>query len=135
MNPLAPLLPALTHLPFYLAIDGVSGILYAHVGQVNPETTVTIFLIRGLANASFYYLANKILKGKDLQSHKIFIVTSAAINMTFLIAMRELNLIGRFFSCMLGLCVVGVLIHRVRYIQNQESRPALDDAILDPDKI
>lgn len=134
MNPIAPSLPTFSHLPFYLAIDGASGYFYAQLAQVNLERTMTIFLIRSVANTVFYYLANKILKGKDLQSQKIFIWTSAAVNMIFLVAMIELNLIGRFFSCLLGLSVVGIFIHRVRYIQNQESRQ-VDDAILDPDKI
>lgn len=127
MNILAPSLPNLRHLPFYLSIDGATGFIYGTLSQVNPLLTMTIFTIRGLADALFYHLANRVMDGKDLYSHKIFIATTSAVNFTFLIVMRELNLIGRFFSCVLALALVGSLVHRVRYIQEQEN----DDAILD----
>lgn len=122
MNLSAPSLPSLKYLPFYLAIDGLTGYLYGKLSQVNPTLTTTIFAIRGLAHSFFYHLANLILGGKDLQSQKIFLTTSTIVNMTFLIVLRELNLIGRLFSCLLGLAVIGHLVHRVRYIQDQERR-------------
>ena len=134
MMNLAPALPSLRHLPVYLVIDGACGYLYGTVSKVNPLLTLSIFAIRCLADTLFYHLANRILDGKDLESQKIFLMTSMAVNMTFLVVMRELNLIGRFFSCMIGLGVVGYLVHRVRYIQDQERR-ILDDRVLDPDKI
>jgi len=133
MNVLAPSLPSFRHLPIYLAIDGVSGYLYGTLGKVNPLMTMSIFAVRSLANTLLFHLANTLLDGKDLQSQKIFIATSSAVNMTFLIGMRELNLIGLFFSCLIGLGVVGYLLHRVSYIQEQERRVLDDQTILDPD--
>ena len=127
MNISAPSLPNLRHLPVYLSIDAATGLIYGTLSQINPLLTMSIFTIRGLADTLFYHLANRIMDGKDLYSHKIFIATTAAVNMTFLIVMRELNLIGRLFSCVLALSLVGYLVHRVRYIQDKES----DDAILD----
>lgn len=134
MNVLTPSLPSYRHVPVRLIIDGATGYLYGKFSQVNPLLTMTIFTIRGLADTFFYFLANAILNGKDLQSQKIFVGTCAAVNMTFLIVMRELNLIGRFFSIMIGLGVIGYLADRVRYIQEQERR-IQDDQVLDPDNI
>lgn len=113
-------LPAFRHLPFYLVIDAGAGYLYGTLTKVNPLLTMTIFIIRGVAQTLLFKIANAILKAEDVYSQKIFIVTSAAVNMTFLIAMRELNLVGLFFSCLIGFGIVGQLIHRVRYVQDHE---------------
>lgn len=129
MNALPPSLPSLMHLPFYAAIDGLAGYVYGELSQVNPNLTATIFAIRALAHTLFYHVANYILGGKDLQSQKIFLVTSLIVNMTFLVVLRELNLIGRLFSCLLGLAVIGHLIHRVCYIQDQERQMILEKGL------
>jgi hypothetical protein len=134
MNISTPSLPSLRYVPIRLVIDSATGLLYGKLGQVNPLLTMTIFTIRGLADTLFYYLANTILEGKDLRSQKIFIGTYTAVNLTFLIVMRELNLIGRFFSCIIGLGMIGCLVNRVRYIQDQE-RHIQDDQVLDLDDI
>jgi hypothetical protein len=131
MNTLPPSLPYLNYLPFYVAIDGTTGYLCGQVSQVNPILMASIFAIRALADTLFYQLTNFTLKGKDLQSQRIFLVSTAVINMTFLIALRELNLIGRLFSCLLGLAVIGTLIHRVGYIQDREQRLRHQEVALD----
>lgn len=120
MTTLPPSLPYLNYLPSYVAIDGATGYLCGHISQVNPVLMASLFTIRALSDTLFYQLANFTLKGKELQSQRIFLVSTAVINMTFLIALRELNLIGRLFSCLLGLAVIGTLIHRVGYIQDRE---------------
>ena len=118
---MTPLLPSLNHVPFNLAIDSASGYVFGKLNQVNPVLTMTIFTIRGFAHTVFYLLANSILSGKGLKSHKIYIATSFLVNMTFLIVLRELNLIGRFFSLLFGAALIGHLIHRVNYIEQKIS--------------
>jgi hypothetical protein len=120
MSFLEPSLPLLKSLPFYLVIDGLTGYLCGRVGATRPELMATIFAIRAVAHTLFYLYANNTLKGKELQSQKIFLVTSSIINLTFLIVLREFDLIGRLFSCLLGLSVIGQLVHRVSYIQEHE---------------
>ncbi len=120
MNVTAPSLPSLANLPFSVAVDGLAGYLWGKLGQKNSELIATIFVIRALAHTLFYHIANYVLKGKDLQSQRIFLVTSTVVNMTFLIVLRELNLIDRLFSCLLGAAILGHVIYRVSYIQDQE---------------
>ncbi len=127
MNILEPSLPSLKQLPFYVAIDGLTGYLCGALSQADPKLMAVVFTIRGLADALFYQFANFVFRGDDLQSHKIFLASSAAVNMLFLVALRELNLIGRLFSCLLSLAVIGYLIRRVSYIQEQERRLYQDD--------
>lgn len=117
-----PSLPSLKHLPIYMTIDGLTGYVLGKINQVNPMLMAAIFTIRSLAHTLFYHLANFVLRGRDLDSQKIFLATSTIVNMTFLIALRELNLVGKLFSCLLGLAILGHLIHRVRYIQEQDRR-------------
>lgn len=131
MSVCAPDLPTFKYFPFYIALDGFTGYLCGKLSQVNPKLTTAIFVIRSLAHSLFYQLANFILKGKDLQSQKIFLVTSTVVNMTFLITLRELNLIGRLFSCLLGILMIGHMIGRVKYIQDQERRIIEDHLMLD----
>jgi hypothetical protein len=135
MSSSIPALPCLRHLPFYLSLDCVTGYLFGKLSQVNPKLTTIIFAIRALAHSSFHLLANLILRGKDLQSQKIFLVSATIVNMTFLVVLRELNIIGRFFSCLLGLAVIGHLVHRVRYIQDQERRLFEAEQLLLPEEI
>jgi hypothetical protein len=120
MNPLPPSLPSLKDLPGYVVIDGLTGYICGKLSQTNPYLIATVFAIRSLAHALFYHIANYVLGAKDLQSQKIFLVTSTLVNMIFLIALKELNVIGRLVSCLLGLATLGYLINRVSYIQDQE---------------
>lgn len=126
----APSLPLLKRLPVYVAIDSLAGYICGHMSQSDPVLMATIFAIRAIADTLFYQFANFIFRGSDLHSHKIFLWSTAAVNMVFLIALRELNLIGRLFSCLLSLAVIGYLIHRVSYIQDQERRAFQDGAIV-----
>ena len=125
---LPPSLPSLANLPIYAALDGLAGYICGKLSQANPHLIAIIFAIRAIALTLFYHIANYILQGSDLQSQKIFLVTSTVVNMTFLIVLRELNLIGRLFSCLLGLAVLGHLIYRVSYIQDQDRQLILEDA-------
>jgi len=122
MNILIPSLPSVRHLPFYCTIDVLTGYVWGKLSQTNPNLIAAIFLIRALANTFFYQLANFVLKGKGLQAQKIFLATSMGVNLTFLVALRELNLIGSIFSLLLGLAIIGQLLHRVCYIQDEEKR-------------
>jgi hypothetical protein len=126
MHVVAPSLPSLQHLPIYLTIDVAAGYLYGKLIHVNPNFTATICAIRALTHTLFYHIANYMLGGDGLQSQKIFLVTSTVVNMSFVIVSRELNLIGRLFSCLLGLGVIGYLFHRVLHIQEQERQLILD---------
>lgn len=120
MQALVPSLPSLKNLPFYAAIDGLTGYLYGKLNQTQPLLTSTIFVIRALADVLFYHIANYLVGGKDLQSQKIFLINSTIVNLIFNVVLRELNLISRFFSCIIGLSVLGQLIHRISYIQKTE---------------
>lgn len=127
MNTLTPSLPSLKSLPGYVAIDGLAGYICGKLSQTNPILVATVFAIRALVNTLFYHLTNYVLGAKDLQSQKVFLVTSTLVNMTFLIALRELNVIGRLFSCLLGLATLGYLINRVSYIQDKERQLILEE--------
>lgn len=129
MNSLPLSLPSLKNLPYYVAIDSLTGYLCGKFSQTNPNLTATVFAIRALANALFYHIANYAFGGEDLQSQKIFLVTSTLVNMTFLIVLRELNLIGRLFSCLLGLATLAYLINRVSYIQDLERQLILEEVL------
>jgi hypothetical protein len=135
MSSSIPALPHLRHFPFYLTLDCVTGYLCGKLSQVNPRLTTTIFVIRGLAHSSLHLLANAISGGKDLQSQKIFLVSATIVNMTFLVTVRELNIIGRLFSCLLGLIVISYLGGRALYIQNQERRLFEPEQLLLPEEI
>jgi hypothetical protein len=113
-------LPSLKGLPFTLAMGGLAGFVLGNITQSNPLMTV-IFLIREAANTIFFRLASVFFDEDGLHSQKIFIITSSIVNMTFLFALRELDLIGQLFSWLLGLGAIGILINRVKYIQKQES--------------
>lgn len=117
---LPPCLPSFTHLPWSIFMSGLAGYFCGKVSQVNPDLTAAIFAIRTLTYTLFYHITNYVLRGKDLQSQKIFFISSTLVNWTFLIVLRELNLIGRLFSCLIGLVFIGHLISRVSYIQDQE---------------
>lgn len=127
MNTLPPPLPSLTSLPCYVTIDGLVGYICGKFSQTNPSLVAIVFAIRALADTLFYHIANYALGAKDLQSQKVFLVTSTLVNMTFLMALRELNVIGRLFSCLLGLATLGYLINRVSYIQDQERQLILEE--------
>ena len=120
MSMLPPSLPILKDILGYAAIEGTLGYLCGVVGQTNPALTTTIFVTRCVAHALFYHIANFSMGAKDLESQKIFLVNSTLVNMTFLIALRELNLIGHFSSCLIGIAALGYLINRVGYIQKEE---------------
>lgn len=126
---IAPSLPSLKDLSSCIAIDGLTGCLYGILSQTNFKLTTTIFAIRALTHTLFYHIANSVLQGKDLQSQKIFLVTSTIVNMTFLFVLRELNLIGQLFSCLLGATIIGHLTYRLNYIQDQEKQQLLEEQI------
>lgn len=124
MNAIIPSLPSLRKFPFYMAIDGLTGYLYGKARKTHPNLTAAIFMIRTLANALFYHITHYLIVGKveakGLRSQKIFLINSTIVNLIFIVVLRELNLIGRLFSGLIGLAVMGQLIHRVSYIQNKE---------------
>lgn len=117
----APSLPNLAYFPIYATLDGLVGYAYGRIQHINPLLTTAIFITRGVAETLFYHLAKFILKRRDIEPHKIFIATSAIVNMTFLLVLRELNLAAKLFPVLIGLAIVGQLINRVRYIQQLES--------------
>lgn len=125
-------LPSLKTTPFIL-VEGLVGYAYGTVIRVNPIVTASIFAIRSFAEHLFFFLANVLMDGKDLRSHKIGIVTSTGVNMTFLIVMREMNLIDRLSSCIFGGVIVATLAYRVSKIQKLEEQAKADNEILDPD--
>jgi hypothetical protein len=125
----APSFPSFRPLPIEITMDGLIGYFYDKLSQTadpHPHLTAVIFAIRPLAITLFYHTAQYVLRGKDLQSHKIFLGTLIVINMTFLFVLKELNMIGRLFSCLFGLAFLGQLIYRVRYIQNEERKLILN---------
>ena len=126
MAPSPPPLPSLQSLPYNVFVDGAMGYLCGRLGQTNAHLTATIFAIRSLANILFYHVANYVVGAKDLNSQKVFLITSTLVNMICLIALREINLIGQSFSCFLGLAALGYVIHRASYIQNQERQSILE---------
>lgn len=120
MNGITPSLPSLRSLPFYVACDGLIGYVCGIINSVNPSLTATILVVRTVANTLFYHLANYLLGGQDLKSHKIFLFTSTTVNILTFIVLRELSLIGRLCSWLLGSAMFGYFINRVCYIQDQE---------------
>lgn len=115
-----PSLPSLKTLPFSIFIDGAVGYLYAKVNQKNPRLMMVVFTIRTVAHTLFYLFFNFILKGKDLGSQKIFVISSTITSSIFIVALKELHLIEGYFSILLGLAIIGQLINRFDYIQKQE---------------
>lgn len=114
------ILPSFSDIPIYVSIDVGVGYLYGKLIQKNPSLTATLFAIRTLTDAIFYHIANYALEGKDLQSQKIFLVTSTLVNIAFFFILRELHLMGQLFSCLFGTAIIGRLMHRMRYIKEQE---------------
>ena len=84
--PLSPSLPSLQSLPYFVAIDGLLGFFYGKIiHPVNPYLMASICVIRSLAQTLLFNLVNFTFKGKDLQSQKIFLATSASVNIIFFI--------------------------------------------------
>ncbi len=127
MNFNPPSLPTFKGLPLCIAIDGLTGYAYGKIAQVNPLLTATIFAAQALAHTVLYQLVNFTLRGQGLFSHRIFIATSASIKIICIAVLRQLELVGKLFAYLLSLSVLGQLINRVAYIQDQERLQA-DDA-------
>mgnify|MGYP006994442927 CR=1 FL=1 len=126
MSPIPPPLPTLNRIPYCMTIDALTGYLCAKWGKTNSKLTTLIFAIRSFANAFFYHAINYLNGAKKLESQKIYLATSFVVNMTFLVALRELNLIGDIFSCLIGLAAFGYTIKRAIYIQSVENQAILD---------
>lgn len=124
MNNFAPSLPSLSleDLPSDVLVDALTGYLYARITKRNPILMVTIFTIRTVAHTLFYRFFDSIIQGDQLKSQKVFLTTSCIINTIFFMTLRELNLIGTFVSCLLGISFAGLLINRITYIQEQEKK-------------
>lgn len=121
-----PSLPSLEKLPYYVVIDGLTGYLCGWLCQVNPYLTTTIFAIRSVANTLLFKLAKSHYAKSTLDSHKIFLITATIVNMTFLITLKELNLIGHLFSCIIGAAAVGYIINLANYVQHIERQSIID---------
>lgn len=121
MNFNPPTLPTFKGWPLCIAIDSLFGYSYGKIAQVNPVLMTAIFATQTVAHTVFYQVANFVLGGKDLLSHKIFIATSVSINLIFIAVLRQLELVGQPFACLLSLAGIGQLINRVSYIQAQEN--------------
>ena len=122
MNALPPSLPSFKELPFDIACDCFVGYLYGKLFKVNPNLTTAIFAIRSLCHTLFYQIAFLVLKRDEIFSHKIYIATTTTVNLTFIIALRQLNLIGTFLSYLLSLGLIGHLISRICYIQREQDQ-------------
>ena len=125
--PLPPSLPILRQMPGYIGIDALTGYVCSHACQVNPYLTTAIFAIRPLAQTLFYHIANSFFEKKDLGSQKIYLFTSTSVNLIFIIVLRELDLIGYLFSCVIAAATVGYLIKRAIYVQSEERRMINDE--------
>lgn len=120
MNMIASSLPTFKDMPIRVGLECLAGYLGGRAAKVNPILTMTICAIRGLAETCFYQIANYIFGDDEIRAHKIYIATSGTINMIFIIVLKELNLIGHFFSCIMGLGAIGLMILRVQHIQKLE---------------
>lgn len=115
-----PSLPTLRDLPRVVLIDGCVGYLFAQVAGTNPNLMTLIFSVRGIAELFFSHIANYSLKKTELDSHKIHIGVSMIVNMTFLVALRELKLIGQLSAIAFGIAILGRLSKRVSYVDKIE---------------
>lgn len=119
-NPLFSL-PSLSSLPGYVAIDAVVGYVAGRVeGKSDPRLLMTICAIRSVVNTVFYLAVNFSHQTTELHSAKIFLVTSTITNMVFLVALRELRLIGQLSSYLIGVSALGYLIGLAVKIQSED---------------
>lgn len=121
MGILTPSLPSFKCLLPGVGIDALIGYTYGKFTSVNPMLSTLIFVTRTLAETIIYHIARFVLKGKDIEAQKIFIGTSAVVNLTFILVLRELNLAAKFFPFLIGVAAIGQLVNRVRYIQQEEA--------------
>jgi hypothetical protein len=116
-------LPSLKRLPHCVVMDSLVGYLYGRLCKVNPYLTMTMFMVRSIALTCLYQGANRILNGRGIQSHKIFVIISGSVNISLIIALKQLNANG-FFSALFNLLfigsLIGNLIDHISYIQDHE---------------
>lgn len=121
-----PSLPTINGTPYRVAIDALLGFTWSKLGQTNPKLTTLIFAIRSIVDTFFYHAVNYVKGTKELESQKIYLITSTMVNMIFVVALRELNVIGQLFSCLLGVAALGYMINRIAYIQSVEQQAILE---------
>lgn len=122
-------LPEWRTLPINLILDSLTGYLFGRMVRVNPVLTTTIFATRCIAHTLLFKLTAYLFKADDLKSHKIFVCTSAVVNMTFIIVLREMNLSSHLISIALSLALFGKLITHVSYIETQQEEKAAEVAV------
>lgn len=118
----APYLPAFQSIPIYVGIDSLIGFCASKIrGESNTSLVVTVCAVRALMTPLIFHLINVVSGNQDdLYSHKIFLFTALTVDLIFVIALKELALIGELFSFALGLLVLARAAYRVIYIQKED---------------